>query len=127
MGAVLTHCYNSRCVGTVQRDSLNGEGAATGYSHGMEKWLLLAVLACAAASVGAQIAPLPAPSDIDMQLSRQQKRLELRAAVSSANRRSEQTPQLPEATAISHQMTSQERAELREQLRRYHPEPKHQP
>lgn len=123
----LTHCYNSRRVGTVALGLARVGGSVSGYSRGMDKWLVFVVAACAAATAVAQVEPLPAASDVEMQLSRQQKRLELRAAVSSANRRGEQTPPFPDTAPIAHQMTSQERAEMREQLRRYHPTPKTHP
>lgn len=99
----------------------------TGYSRRMGKWLVFVSAACAAATAWAQVAPLPPASEIETQLSRQQKRLELREAVSSANRRSEQAQPLPNATPVAHQMTTQARAEMREQLRRSQPAPKRHP
>ncbi len=87
----------------------------------MHKWLALVLVACTGVSAWAQSGPVPPEQERDLQLSRQQKRLELRAAVLSANRREEGAEQLSDATPVEHQMTVKERAELREQLRQYHP------
>ncbi len=92
----------------------------TGYSQAMDKWLVLVLATCTGASAWAQPAPSP-PDQERAQVSRQQRRQELRDDVSSASRRTEPVPPTAQAARDGHQMTSQARAEMREQLRRFQP------
>ncbi len=96
----------------------------------MHKWLVVALAAGASAS--AQTLPNAPEQDREARLVRQQWRLELRADVSSASRRSEfEGLQLapPQTSRVGVQMSSQARAELREQLRQFQVAPavRHRP
>lgn len=87
----------------------------------MHKWLVLVLSGLVASLAWAQDGPLPAQEVKDPLLQRQQKRLDLRKDVSSASRRSAKALPSGDTAGIGYQMSSQDRAEMREQLRHFQP------
>lgn len=86
----------------------------------MHKWLLLVLVSCAGLAALAQTPrPEPPPESADVP-TRLQKRMELRTAL-TAHRNLERPEPGSNATAASRQLSSRERAEMREQLRRNQP------
>jgi len=100
---------------------------ATGYSRDMDKSVILMLSLCTAVAALAQDATPSPDLHSDMQVNRQQKRLELRAAVSSASRSGVPVMQASDATPTGHHMSVKDRAEMREQLRTYQPAPRPAP
>jgi hypothetical protein len=89
----------------------------------MEKWLLLALaVGSASASLAQGVQPVQASQDPGAQTIRAQKRIELRTALSE-KRNSNRTSVAAEPLPAARQLSPSERAEMREQLRRYQPEP----
>lgn len=84
----------------------------------MHRWLLFVLVSCAGLAALAQTRRPEAPPDSAAAPSRVQKRMELRTAL-TAHRNLERPEPGSDATATSRQLSSRERAEMREQLRRY--------
>lgn len=94
----------------------------SGYSCAMDKWLLLVLAVGAGGAAYAQGAPHPASShrDSGAETKRAQKRMELRTVL-SAERNAEPAAPALEIPPAGRQLSPQERAEMREQLRRFQP------
>ncbi len=88
----------------------------------MEKWLVfvLAVGAGGVALAQGPSAPGRSHRDSGAEMTRAQKRIELRTAL-SADRNAEPAEPAAESATLGRQLTPQERAEMREQLRRFQP------
>ena len=88
----------------------------------MDKWLVFVLAVGAGGAALAQGAPGPGRphQDSGAEMTRAQKRMELRNVL-SADRNAETAEPSAEPAALGRQLTPQERAEMREQLRRFQP------
>jgi hypothetical protein len=85
----------------------------------MHKWMLLVLTVAAVGSAVAQSARSVAPQpDASAEMTSAQRRIDLRTAL-SAGRTAEQSMSAVDAATAGRQLSQQERAEMREQLRRY--------
>ena len=88
----------------------------------MDKWLVFVLAVGAGGAALAQGAPGPGRShrDAGAEITRAQKRMELRNVL-SADRNAETAEPSADPSVLGRQLTPQERAEMREQLRRLQP------
>jgi hypothetical protein len=95
---------------------------ASGYSRAMHKCLLFTL---AVGTGGFALAQTMPPAGVErgaaVEVSNAQKRTELRNVL-SAGRNGEAAAPAPDAAPTARQLSRQERAEMREQLRRFQPE-----
>ena len=88
----------------------------------MDKWLVFVLAVGAGGCALAQGASAPGQShrDSGAEMARAQKRMELRNVL-SADRNADTAEPTAEPVPVGRQLTPQERAEMREQLRRFQP------
>jgi hypothetical protein len=91
-----------------------------GYSRCMRKWLLFVLACCSGFTAIGQVAPPATPPDDDVPLTREQRRIEIRTML-TANRNAEPLALSANPAPALRQLSTQQRAEMREQLRRHQP------
>jgi len=87
----------------------------------MRNWLLFVLACCGGVTAVAQTTMPVASSEDAGAMAREQLRIEIRSML-SASRNAEQSQSSADPVPALRQLSSQQRAEMREQLRRYQPQ-----